>query len=54
MLLSFSIETFLTNYDVMCKKLKQTPLYENEQNEGKISQWRLLIFQEIFTEETQT
>ena len=33
MLLSFSIGTFLTNYDVTCRKLNMcyyTPLYENE------------------------
>ena len=33
MLLSFSIETFLTNYDVMCGKLNTSyysPLYKNE------------------------
>ena len=46
MFLSFSIGTFLTNYDVTCKKLNtcyHTPLYENDKNEREISQWRLLI-----------
>ena len=47
MLLSFSIGTFLTKYDVINRKFNTflyTSLYENEQNERGISQWRLLYF----------
>ena len=44
-LLFFSIGTFLTNYDVVTENFntsQYTPLYENEQNECRKSQWRLL------------
>ena len=46
MLLSISIGTFLTNYDVTNRKLERsyyTPLYENQQFESRIIQWRLLV-----------
>ena len=35
LLLSFSIGTFLTNYDVICRKVKHFVTDENEQNGAK-------------------
>ena len=46
MLLSFSIGTFLTNYEVTNRQLyssQHTPLYKNEQNEREIIQWWLIM-----------
>ena len=48
MLLSFSIGTFSTNYDVTSRKpqsLQYLPVYEKNKNEREISQWRPLKYQ---------
>ena len=46
MLLSFSIENFLTNYDVISRKLEHVintlQCTKTNKKEGRISQWRLL------------
>ena len=41
------LELFSPNYDVINRKpqpIEHTPLYENNQNERKMTQWRLLVF----------
>ena len=43
MLLSFSIWTFLTNYDVICRKLNTLHCTKRNKNEREIIQWRLLL-----------
>ena len=51
MLLSFSIGTFLTYYDVTCRKLLNVLIYstvKKEQNEKEIIQWRLLYCWHFF------
>ena len=48
-LLSFSIGTFLLNYDVFCRKLKHgLHCAKANKNEGKISQWRLLCTRQLW------